>query len=333
MDNKEEFLSGIANNYMNKAEQMFISKYSFEGDDGFGIFAQRLFLRTIFREGQAAIVALSTLEKSVRRYYPYLDKNVGIGNNGVVECAYVHPAWLNYSGSNYGSFAKFIKTNKGNDDEGNALQIKNIDENEVVFFQNHFGEDVYNGQSLEQMLRVFVKEIAARHLTASLYNTIAGGKIATSTSPEINEQIETTMYEPGETIKVNTGYDNDTDKGIKVSEVIDEEMSLIKFDTDPTVFLDGIPKYEAIAYKIFGIKINQRFKKERVINAEMENEDHEFNAADFNLRQAYKQFTIDYKKKFNKDLVIIDNLASVDEEKPEEKTDGIDKEMEVGSND
>ncbi len=321
MKDKTEFLNAVVSAYMTKLENMFTTKYSFEGDDDFDIDAQTLFFRTIFREGQAAIVGITNNRKSIQRFYPNLNKKLGVGNNGVVESAYVFPAWLNYAGSNYGSFSNYITNTDGKGDNGKGVMIRNIHDNKIVFFQNYLGEDVYSGKSLKSELEPFIFELATRHLQASIYNTIAGGKIATTSSPKINAQIENSLYSVGDTLKLDGEYDNETDTNTNMSEEVNQNLTVIRFDLDPNVFLDGIPKYEAIVYKIFGIRINQRFKKERAITGEMVNEDHEFNAADFKLRQSYDNFIIKYKKAFNKELNIIDNLASLADEKGEDNPD------------
>ncbi len=335
MIDKSEFLNEVASNYLNKIENMFISKFSFEGDDAFDISAQRLFFRTIFREGQAAVVDILTSDKrSIQRYYPHLDKKLGIGNNGIIESAYIYPAWLNFTGNSYGSFANYIKNTDGKGEKGIGLEVRNIKDNNIVFYQNHQGEDIYSGKSLGQRLAVHIKDLALRHYQSSIYNTIAGGKIATTSTARINEQIEYNLYNPGQTIKLDTNYDNENDSRGDLSEEVNQNVNIIKFDLDPNKFLDTIIGYEAIVYKLFGIRINQRFKKERVINAEVANDDHEFNAADYNLKQSFEKFIIDYEKKFNKKLVLIDNLAE-EEEEPTDETiapNGENDKIESGGN-
>ncbi len=188
----------------------------------------------------------------------------------------------------------------------------------IELYPNHFGEDVYIGKSLKQRLEVHIKELASRHYQSSVYNTIAGGKIATTSSEKVNSQIENKLYSVGETIKLDTTYDNNTDTIGGISEEINQNVNILRFDLDPTIFIDSIIGYEALIYKLFGIRINQRFKKERAIKDEVANDDHEFNAADFNLRQSYEKFILDYKKMFNKDLELVDNLAPDDEEEQED---------------
>ncbi len=61
------------------------------------------------------------------------------------------------------------------------------------------------------------------------------------------------------------------------------------------------------------------FKKERAITAELKNNDHEFNAADFRLRQSYSNFVNNYKKMFKIELELIDNLAGIDKEDKDNK--------------
>ncbi len=86
--------------------------------------------------------------------------------------------------------------------------------------------------------------------------------------------LENKLYAIGENIKINNSYDNDGGIDNGITEELSRSVNILRFDSDPNIFLDGVPKYEAIVYKIFGIKINQRFKKERALTGELENEDH-----------------------------------------------------------
>ncbi len=305
MINKTQFINDVKTAYINKLEDLFISKYSFTGDDTFDINAQTLFFRTIFREGHVAVINILQNKKSIQRYYPNISKNKGIGNNGVVESAYIYPAWRNFTG-NHNSFANYV-----NNSNGEGLQTQNVNDNKIVFFQNFNGEDITNYRSLKQMLEPFIEEIARRHLQASLYNVIAGGKITSSSSMAINNQIENNLYSVGENIKIDGSYENNS-ATFNVAEEVEENIAVIPFTMDPNIFLDGISKYETNVYKIFGIRTNQMFKKERMITGEVANDDHEFNAADFRLKQAYKHFTDKYKEMFNVDLQLVDNLADTD---------------------
>ncbi len=317
MINKTETLNDIKTAYMTKLENLFISKYNFVGDETFDINAQTLFFRTIFREGHVAVINLLENKKSIQRYYPNIKMGQGIGNNGVVESAYIFPAWLNFSGDKYESFANFIQYKNGR-----GIATQDVQNNKIVFFQNFIGEDIINYKSIKQLLEPFIDELARRHLQASLYNVVAGGKIASSSSHSINNQIESNLYSVGETLKFDSSYSNDS-ATFNMAEIVSDNISVIPFNLDPNVFLDCIPKYEAIIYKIFGFRINQRFKKERMLTGEMKYEEHEFNGFDFRLRQSYKNFANNYKKMFNIDLDLVDNLADDSNDDPDKKAENV----------
>ncbi len=316
MINKQKYREDYKNAYMIKFENMFISKYSFEGDDGFDADAQTLFFRTVFRDGQAAVLLVSNEQKAIQRYWPTIDKNVGIGINGRVQNAHIFPAWKNYSGSNYGSFGSFIENTRGQ-----GTPLVNVFKDKVVFYQNYLGEDYNNFRSLKQLIEPLVDRLVDRYLKADLYNVVAGGKIASSSSEAINSQIQTNLYEIGSTIKIAGAFENNS-ASFNIAEELSDNIDIIEFNLDPNLFLSGIQMYEAQIYKILGMKTNQKYKKERALTGELENENQEFNAADFRIKQAYETFAKRYKDKFNVELKVVDNLAMLEDKFEAELKEG-----------
>jgi hypothetical protein len=156
---------------------------------------------------------------------------------------------------------------------------------DTAFFQSQLGEDVLSVVSMEDRLRFHAEFLANLHYKFLQVNKMYGGDVVFSDNPEISNQKDK-LYKIGEHMSVSINRANEDVIEDTLISKLDSSVSLLDFKGDPQVMIDTIEKYKARVDKMFGFRTNQHFKKERLINAEMENNENEFKSADFRLYEA-----------------------------------------------
>ena len=286
------YMSHISNTLLRKYEKIFISKFSFEGDDNFTKKAQRLFFSTIFNRGYVGVMNNKKYGLIVVYFNPMPSAGYisAYDHNGTILSAKGQPAFLPAWG----------RTDLFN------LMLNNKN---CAFF--YTPEYIYNQSiiTMKSTLEPLCDEYARMLYRAHLNNFIGFGKpilAKSKRSEEIYDQLYS--FDPIETTK--TSDKGMSDKNNLVDNLMADTNKLfdvLKIDYKPEEMLSAIEKYQTLISKIVGMRYTQTFKKERMVSAEVENENQEFKIVEFFFKETIENFIEDYEKVFGKKLTLIDN--------------------------
>lgn len=310
------YMVSVKERYLINWENSFISKWSWVGDENFTRYTQKLFLRTIFREGSAVLCESSKNELVVFRYWPMPFKsNPAIGINGVVNSVLIYPAWKN------------LQAWRSLKDLYHSNMIKNPifklrSQNTSIFYQSFQGEDYQQAQGLKISLIPHAQSLAYLNLSVQLASKLYGGKIVSSNNPRIKQQLDNNLYKLGSRLELDSNFNIENDKSI-IDEITNKISVLNWKELDPTILQEVLDREEKRINKLFGFRANQQFKKERLIVGELENENADFLSSEKRQREALQDFTDEYNKKRNTNLILINNFVSNSNNKDNKITDGL----------
>lgn len=301
-DDRLNYTSAVFDQFISKMEKIFISKFSFEGDEKFDSNAQKLLLRTIFRYGKAGVFKNKGEPVIVRVYpntaysktYEYLDAN------GLITSAFGYPSFLERPGDLFANYDKKLL----------FLNNKNC-----AFFQP-LGEFYVNSiESLFDKLVPFSKEISRLFYNAHLQNFLTIPKVFMANDVASQRRLDNLFSFDSLTLPY-TGADGLAEKDNKfaLAMELDKTLKIVKFDSDIDKQFGAIEKYLTLVLKLFGFKYNQTFKKERMLVDEVNQDVDDYKLQEFFTHENLLHFANNYKNVFGKELKIVNNFEGEEEE-------------------
>lgn len=275
--NLDTYKDTIKNLFSKKIETIFVNKFSFEGDEQFDIFKQKLFLKTIYNHGRAAVFYHNN-KMVICRYYPLSLNAVGLtayDGNGVVNGGTGYPAFRSQhlDGLHKDTF------------------VLKKDHNAV--FHQPIGEALAYQNSLATHIIQLAEQYANMFLAAAMGNMFTYPRMVTideQSAKNITAKIR--AYE--DIVLSLTDNIDSTDKVDFLSNLaskLGETFELLKFEgVDLEKQLSAIEKFQSLLYGLIGIRHNQTFKKERMTTDEVGTDGAQYRLLEIKLKDEFEWF-------------------------------------------